>query len=285
MKQSQSILGIFTSLLISITAGALTNAQPAVDTSLDSQVMIRTEARTANGESAPGYCNATLVSARILVTAAHCVVQSWFIQDNVIDVNVGHYKYITRPDGKVVRIGYVTYLKSTQTAQMIFSADMQRRMQSGGVMTNVPPEDDYAVVVLSTPLALPLDFPYRRLVSQSLLSQVVSSINSLSPTIVTVNPWEEVATSDTKRSAVLDKISWNNSGWFESKSISRVQEGDSGGGLLVKVGNEYQLLAVVKGKASSLFGNWDVYKVAVGKVCDLIQNVELNADEKSALCR
>jgi|GEM_PF-746235 len=282
---TRRLFGILTTLFISTTALALTNSQPALETNLESQVMIHTEGRTSDGDSAPAYCNGTMVSPRIVVTAAHCVVQSWYLHDNVIDVNVGRYKYITRPDGKVVRIGYVTYLKSTQKAQMIFSQDLQQRMQNGGVMADVPPEEDYAVVVLPTALALPPDFAYRHLVSRALLNQVLNRVSSLAPTIVTVNPWEEMATSDTKRLAVLDQISWNSSGWFESQSTSRVQEGDSGGGLLVKVGTEYQLVAVVKGLQSSWFSNRDIYTVAVGKVCDLIQNVGLSTDEKAALCR
>jgi hypothetical protein len=269
----------------SVHARALTNSQPAVDDGLQSQIMIRTEGRTPDGDSAPDYCNATLISPRILVTAAHCVAQSWYLRDNVVEVHVGKYKFVTRPNGQVVRIGYVEYLKTSVTSKILLTAGVRNNFQSGGVMSDVPPGQDYAVVILSNPLALPANFPFRKMVPRHLLASVTSGIGGFAPMVTTVNPWEEASTTDTKRFAYLNNMQWNSSGWFESSSQSETQEGDSGSGLLVKVQGEYQLAAVVKGRASSLFSHWDVFTLAAGNVCSLSQGAGLTADELALLCR
>ncbi|MCX7978077.1 MAG: hypothetical protein N2578_03650, partial [Bdellovibrionaceae bacterium] len=59
--------------LSQITLG-LTHSLPAEEPEFMPVALIRTEALADDGGEAPAFCNATFVSDRELVTAAHCLV-------------------------------------------------------------------------------------------------------------------------------------------------------------------------------------------------------------------
>jgi hypothetical protein len=80
------------------------------------------------------------------------------------------------------------------------------------------------------------------------------------PTVVSVNPLSEVAmrSMDVRQKAQLTnlKISGTN---LESRAAARVEPGDSGSPLFVRIGTQWKLLAVTKGMAKSFFDDWDMF--------------------------
>ena len=93
--------------------------------------------------------------------------------------------------------------------------------------------------------------------------------------VVTINFFEQMST-DTKRIATLDQLTFKSSHYFTSKSIARVQAGDSGGPLFTRVGPNWKIVGVVKGKASTFFSNWDVYAATDSNLCEIGEGVIKN---------
>src|SRR6476469_479327 len=100
----------FLSFILS-SAFALSNAQPALDPYYDNVALIKATGLDESGQEAPGYCNGTFISANTMVTAAHCVAQTWLLNKKTVEISTGHYKYVTRPDGTTARVGYVYTLR------------------------------------------------------------------------------------------------------------------------------------------------------------------------------
>lgn len=273
----------------SSVALALTNSQPALDDVYQSEVWYGSDGQEPDGSSVTGYCNGTLLSSTIMVTAAHCVQQAWVLKSNQIQIEVGKYIYVTKPNGQVVRIGYGAYLNKTVETEFLFSQEAQQKILSDGMNVVLAPELDQAVIRLKTPLELPANFPYRKMVARAALEQITHQLMQYSPMVCAVNPVAYISTTDSKRMADLDQIDFHNadhdSGYFKSRSTAKLEEGDSGSGMLVKVGNEYQLLAVSRGEVRQFLMTTDLYNLAAGPVCDIALSAGLTGDEQAVLCR
>ncbi len=254
---------------------ALTLSTPAIDPIWDSVVQIRTEAVDQDGADVPAYCNATLLSNQLLITAAHCVHHAQVLKSFTVHVEVGAYKFATRPDGSTVRIGYITKLKHQSPAQFYFTPAVTRSFVSSKFKAKIGPSEDMAMIVLTNNLDLPSDFPFAKIISQQNLQGLKNKITQYKPTVVTINFLEEMST-DTKRLAELNNLNLDKL-HFTSKSNSRVQAGDSGAPLFARIGNEWNLVGVVKGRASTVFSNWDVYTSVESNLC-------LISEQFSPLC-
>lgn len=279
----KSFLILFLLAVAPLTAMALTNAQPADSDDLQSIVMIQTEGRDQDGSDVPAYCNATFVHPLVLATAAHCVRDAFVIRDFSVNIEVGKYKYVTRPDGTVVRVGYGAILNESKPAQFIFTNALRARINSQGLRTQIGPQEDVALIVLASAMNLPATVKMIPMISQKELQGLAGIVNQYLPTVITINPFAEVTTSNTKRFAALNKTKWNASGFFESTSTSRVEEGDSGAPLLVKIGTTWKLVAAVKGRGQSGFSNWDAYSAFDKKACDMANQLT-NAEARAAIC-
>lgn len=269
-------------LLLTATAWALTPSQPALDTYWDSVVHIRTEARDAQNSEAPSFCNATLLSPQVLVTAAHCLSHAEVLKARYMEVEVGAYKYGTRPDGHVVRIGYVKKFRQTLNAQFFFTPELSKALKSSGLKTKISPAQDIAIAILNQPLPLDSNFAFAQIASTRELNAMKMRLLQYRPTVVTVNYLTEMST-DTKRLAYLDEIKWDTSRHFTSRSNSRVEEGDSGAPLFVQTGPQWKLIGVVKGRAETFFSNWDVFGTIDTNLCSISKAVP--AEFKASICK
>lgn len=274
-------LSLLVGFLIAVPAWALTHSTPEEGMRFQASVQLRVDAPDSHGDLLPGFCNGALLSPTVLVTAAHCVRDNIIANEREAEVTVGSYRYSTRPNGEVVRIGYAHEFILRGTADFYVTPELRERLRRQGYSTQIGPNEDFAVVVLEEALPVKPDFTFAQLASASELSRVTASLRSYEPTVVTINPFEEMSL-DTKRSAILDVLNWNGS-HFEGKPSSRVQEGDSGSPLFAKVDGQWRLIGVVKGEAHNFFSSWDVYS-SVKAACAIARQLP-NAEQRSVVCR
>ncbi len=259
------LMGVFL-FLHSIQTWALTHSVYADDNSFGAVVFLRNEAVDEAGEPVPGYCNGTFIAEDLIITAAHCVAQAQALGKTETVLEIGFYKYIEKPNGEKVRIGYKVIHQETQVPRFRFLPSVAEKIKRNGVKASILPGEDVAVIVLSKKVNLTA-FNYKpvSLVQPSEWAGLQKNVLSYLPSVVTVNPLAEIATNDTKRKATLDNLKASGKN-LESKSVSRVEPGDSGSPLFVRIGNEWKLLAITKGMAKSFFGSWDMFTVVPGNM-------------------
>lgn len=273
-------LGLF---LSSSFALALSNSEIADSVNYDSVVFFMAPSFDKNGqEDADGLCVGNLLSARVLITAAHCVFMAEVSGVREIDLQVGEYRYVTRPTGERVRVGYVPTLRQKVKGRIYVPEALRQKMERQKFRTSIGPSEDVAVMVFDQELPLKEGFQFTPVVSRTEYKEVISQITRFSPTVVTINFIEEMSTN-TKRKAVLDSLKRNMSDHLESKSRSRVQPGDSGSPLFVKIGSHYKQIGITKGRAETIFSNWDVFALLGERLCQVATQVPHAAD-RTVLC-
>ena len=252
-------------LIFSGQVWALSNATAELSDKLDSVVAIRHYAPDHTGEDAPAFCVGTLISRNILVTAAHCLKDLYFHNNMNLQIDIGNYRYVTRPSGERVRVGYATSASHQRLVTIKFLPELMRKLASQGKKAKIGPNEDVAVAYLRQELPLPESFIFTAPLIGSALTNFLKSPVAASPKVTTINFIEESST-DFKRSAILNdaKISGQH---IISKSTARVAPGDSGSPVTVLVQGQPRLVAVVKGNAKTVFSNWDVYGLVHKLVC------------------
>ncbi|WP_413290471.1 trypsin-like serine protease [Bdellovibrio sp. HCB337] len=276
---------LFTLLMFLVPKSfALSNAQPAVDSHFDSLVFYSiTQYDESTKEEVNGFCNGQLLSARVMVTAAHCVAQAFVLGKPALEIQLGEYLFRER-DGKTIRIGYASKKRDTVDGDFYFVSSLKNRLLSQKLRTRIGPSDDIAVVVFKRDLDVKPEMQFPEVISQAELKGALPRIGQYIPQVLTINPFEEITTNDTRRIAALGNVSVNGSGHLESKSLARVAPGDSGGPLFVQIGSQLKLTAVVKGRAETFFSNWDVFGLLDSKICDIARQVSERPIQES-LCR
>lgn len=265
---------ILLALLTGLSSWALTNAEPAISPDFDSVVFYSvTQYDEETREELNGFCNGNLISPRVMITAAHCVFQAEALQKREFDIQIGEYLYITRPDGQRRRVGYGSKIRERIQGKIYLPNQLTSRLKSEKVRLRIGPAEDIAVVVFEQDLQVIPGTVFSGLLSQAQVSAVVSKLNDYVPTVVTINPFEQIATINTRRIANLNNISKTWSGYLESKSKARVQPGDSGAPLFIRAGNEWKQIGVVKGRAQNLFSNWDVFGILDQRLCEISRQI------------
>lgn len=258
-------------LLMTTSAFALTNSTPALSDSWTNVMQIRSDAPDSQGNDAPGFCNATLIHKNVLITAAHCVKLAYISGMKKIDIEVGQYKYITRrTDGQTVRVGYAQKYKLSKDVHIELPIALADKIHRRGEKATIDPTEDMALLWWNEETPEFNDIAVADIVSPSEHATILKNFSQTSLTALTVNPFSEM-TLDTKRMATLNNFKWN--GYVYSKSLSRVEEGDSGAPLFALIGGKFKIFAVVKGKASTIFENWDAYSAVNPHVCQLARSL------------
>ncbi|WP_080559009.1 trypsin-like serine protease [Bdellovibrio bacteriovorus] len=265
---------VLLSLLMGLNGWALTHAEPAISPDFDSVVFYSvTQYDEKAREELSGFCNGNLVSPRVMITAAHCVFQAEALQKREFDVQIGEYLYVTRPDGERRRVGYGSKIRERIHGKIYLPHQLTSRLKTEKVRLKIGPAEDIAVVVFEQDLRVIPGTVFAGLFSQQQVGSVLSKLNDYVPTVVTINPFEEISTNDTRRMAPLNNISKTWSGYLESKSRARVQPGDSGAPLFVRTGNQWKQIGVVKGRAQNLFSNWDVFGILDQRICEISRQI------------
>lgn len=246
---------------------ALTNSIPAISPSWSHVMQIRSDAPDSTGDTAPGFCNATLIHKNVLVTAAHCVKLAYISGMKQIEIEVGEYKYVTRrTDGKVVRIGYAQKHKLIKNTHIELPISLSDKIARRGEKATIDPNEDVALIWWNEETPELNDVKISEIVNPTEHAAIIKNISQASLLAVTINLFAEMSL-DTKRMATLNNYKWN--GYVYSKSQSRVEEGDSGAPLFAMVNGKFKVFAVVKGRASTIFTNWDAYSAVTPHLCQM----------------
>lgn len=271
---------LFYLAIFQVSAFALTNSIPEEKIEFESVVFIRNDAPDAKGEVYPAFCNATLLSKNMAITAAHCLHYAYVSGEKMVTLEKGAYKYKIMPDGSKRRIGYVPNFKINVQTEIEFSEKLKDKFLRSKFKARIGPEEDVALFWWKDehPELNLATFP--SLISPNEEQLIKNSISSFQLSPVSINPFSEMST-DTKRSSVLNQTKWHQLNYVESKSSSRVEEGDSGAPLFVTIKNEKKIFAVVKGKASTALGNWDVFSPVSQIVCEINKRLPTEFSLKS----
>jgi len=265
------LVSLLAGILLSQQIFALTNSLVAEDPIWSSVVKIEVDGRAEDGQIGPGFCVATLLRSNMLVTAAHCVNDANKLFIRGIRVIMGHYIYRTMPDGSRRRIGYMPNATVRTTGSFLTRG------------TDPGSAGDMAVVILDHPLSLPEGFRFPTLATAAEVSAVRDYPSDYWPTIVTLSS-EETTSSDFRRMARLNDFSWAQfSGYYQSQSLSRVQPGDSGAPVFVRIGAHWKLLATVKGHAKNFYSEWDVFESAEDNLCAIVSG-RVRPDLQRSFC-
>lgn len=275
--------GFVLSVLLCVWGSAfgLTESVPALDEGLyGASVFFSTAGVDPSDNSpVPAYCNGTLISSNVIVTAAHCLKDAFVTNQNMVELQTGKYVYKTRPDGSTYRLGYISDAKEQIRGKFIFTKMLTQKIRSSGLRTKIGPTEDIAVIVLETAVKN-TSIQFAQVGDSNSFSEIVSRLDHLRKSVLTVNLFVEMS-MDTRRTADLSNLSFASGGVFESKSNSRVEEGDSGAGLFVDHNGKRHLVGVVKGRAETFFSNWDAFTALTPTTaCDLAGQIQDLAIQK-----
>jgi len=268
---------------IAIThAHALTNSTAEERSFFENVIFIRSDAPDAKGDTAPAFCNATLLSPNLAITAAHCVHFAYVSRNHNIEIQKGFYKYKVQPDGTRRKIGYVPNFQKSINVEIEFSANLKDKFDRQGHKAKIGPAEDVAIIWWKDNFDELKNIEFAEVISPSEEKNIKSNLKNFPLMPVTINPFSEMSL-DTKRSSSLNNYKWTMSNYIESRSASRVEEGDSGSPLFINYNQKFKIIAVVKGKATTVFDNWDAYSPTSNIACEIDKKLPTELRIKSCL--
>lgn len=253
---------------------ALTNSTPAEAPRFDSVIFIRSDAPDSRGERIPDFCNGTLLNSHVMITAAHCIILAYISNDTKMTIQFGAYRYHVNPDGTRKRIGYMPTSTITQDVHIEMSAGAKGAIARRGEKATISPIDDVALLWWNNSLPETSALTYPDLFSKIEYQTILKNLSATPLNVVSINPLME-QTSNTRKIASLNNVTWTLSNYLKSKSVARVEEGDSGAPIFATLNGKMKLFGVVLGRGSTIFDNWDVYSSANLQICPLSFNLPM----------
>jgi hypothetical protein len=247
---------------------ALTHSLPEENTFFNSVIFTKSDAPDSKGDTTPAYCNATLLAENIALTAAHCIQLAYVSGDRKIQIEKGAYKYFKTKEGEIRKIGYVPNATISIQSEIEISPSLKDKFDRLGFKAKISPSEDVALIWWHENSEVLKQDAYPTIATLDEFKQITKNINNYKFLLTTINPFSEISL-DTKRSAILDNLKWTFTNYVESRSSSRVEEGDSGSPLFVSINNQNKIFAVVKGKASTVLSNWDAFSSVSQIVCEI----------------
>ncbi len=252
-------------------ANALTNSMAALEERYNVMVALQNSAPDQNGDDSPAFCVGTLINDHEIITAAHCVKDLYFHPDLEMKIDLGFYKYVTRPTGERVRVGYYQDMSFLRKVKIQFPNSLKRKLAVSKKRVNIGPDEDVALIEF-LPLELKREIPVVKIVNDQFMKEMRSNIKKYPLTATTINFLAD-PTSDYRRMATLNQIT-GSLGHLKSTSTARVEPGDSGAPVFYDNKSELYLFAVVKGFAKTVFSNWDVYNYVHPFVCSELRHIQ-----------
>lgn len=242
---------------------ALTNSEPAVEIEFRGIVFLLNYGLDDQGNLVKSYCNGTVISKMEIATAAHCLSHAALLDKPETVIEFGEYRFRTNPKGELVNIGYFPVLKITDLVPKFqFTNSVTNKLKKKKFQSVILPNEDLAILHLSDALDLNgIGVTPFEVLKENEWNNIKAKLELYLPTVVSVNPFAHITSSDIKRRAILKSLSSENTKppWITSQSMSRVEPFDSGAPLFLKIGNQWKLLAVTKGNMKSLFTNKDIF--------------------------
>lgn len=248
---------------------ALVPSIPDLTSDFPTVVQISASDRDNEGEIVNAYCVGTFVSPTILLTAAHCLRGAVLLGEQEMKIRSGYYKYRIDPNGQNRVIGFLPVHEGVFSFQVEFAGDLKKQIIQKKWRSEIQVSQDLAIVKLGTPFPWPEGQKFAKVPTGFSLSSL--KIADYLPTTVTINPIAEIRSIDYKRKSQLDNIAYSSRGYWQSRSLSRVEPGDSGAPLFMKSGLDWYFVGVTKGRGENLFSNWDVFVLLDQKACQTSQ--------------
>lgn len=248
-------------LIFPLNLWGLSPSLIAKDPAWDSIAWISIEARIEN-DSTTAFCNATWLTHNLLITAAHCVSHAYILRNSDIVIELGSYQ-------KHNFKGFAFIKRIETKAKFIFLPSLQNRLNQNRFKTKIHPAEDLALILLEKNFNFPF-IKLAKLLPLNYFNSIKNDPLDYWPTVVSINLFETLSHTDSRQMAKLDAIHW--SSYFKSQSITRIAEGDSGAPLFFRVGTEWYIGGVVKGRGENFIKNWDAF-TSIEPVHSLLRNL------------
>lgn len=291
MGHFQGII-LFFVFLFYVHAHALTNSQPAYHDSNNFNVWLTIKGEY-KGEEIHGLCNGSLIAEDLVVTAAHCLVDSTN-HENQIEVHVGKYK--TTKGSRMDFTAYHSSLDVVKSKKIYFLNAVDKKIRSKKLLglAGVSANHDIALIELERPIdRSKLDIKFVNFVTPSEHAQIVANPNRYTFIALTINLIAEMSTNY-KRYAEVKGVKFSgpmnkayNLPMINPRSPVATEPGDSGAPVLVNISGEWKLFSVIKGDKrdflSSKLEEWtgspinitpavNVFSPVGNKMCELLRN-------------